>query len=619
MLDLIIVAAFVAYSISSGLRNKKAASKNLTEYFLAGKSLPGWKSGLSMAATQYAADTPLLVAGLIASAGIFALWRLWIYGLAFLMMGFMLSACWRRAGVLTDAELTRIRYSGRGVLTVRTVKALYYGTLINCTVLAMVLVAAVRIAEVFCLWHRWLPDRLYQPISAAVTALNFTLAAPASALPPSIATTNNSITIVLIVLFTTLYSATGGLRSVVATDIIQFCIAMLATLAYAVLAVQAGGGFEGITTKLTALYGDENARQFLSFTPPASAELLWPFVAVIGLQWLYQMNADGTGYLAQRSMGCRSDKDARIAAIVFTIAQIFFRSLVWIPICLALLVIYPIPDGSAGSTGFIAAREITFVTGIRDLLPPGLTGLMLTGMLAAFASTLDTHLNWGAGYWSCDIYRDLICTHITKRSPGSRELVWVARLSNLLIVLIALVIMSQLQSIRQAWHLSLLFGAGIGSVLVLRWIWERINLYSEIAAMVASLLTAPLLLACVDAEWLRLCLMALCSTASVITVTLLTAPTDQATLTSFYTKVQPPGFWRHTARQAGLDPEKPLSRFRSALCNTILAALILFSSLVGITKLFLPIPGQSPLSGLPAITVGLVCSGIWWLIKKRET
>src|SRR5690606_33226048 len=156
MLDLGIVVVFVAYSIAVGLRSRRKGSLGLAEYFLAGRTIRGWRAGLSMAATQYAADTPLLVAGLVAVGGVSSLWRLWIYGLAFLLMGYLLARCWRRAGVLTDAELVERRYSGRGLVTLRVLKAVYYGTVINCVVMAFVLVAAMRIFEVFLPWHEWL-------------------------------------------------------------------------------------------------------------------------------------------------------------------------------------------------------------------------------------------------------------------------------------------------------------------------------------------------------------------------------------------------------------------------------------------------------------------------------
>ena len=147
MIDLVIVLTFILWSISNGLRHRKQASGSMTDYFLAGKSLKGWKAGTSMAATQFAADTPLLFVGLIATSGLFMLWQLWIYGIAFLLMGFLFAPCWRRAGVITDAEITELRYSGRGLLLLRGIKALYYGTLINCVVLAFVLVAAMSLPE----------------------------------------------------------------------------------------------------------------------------------------------------------------------------------------------------------------------------------------------------------------------------------------------------------------------------------------------------------------------------------------------------------------------------------------------------------------------------------------
>ncbi len=153
MIDLLILLAFVTYSIGNGFRNRARASESLEEYFLAGRSVRGWRAGVSLAATQFAADTPLLVTGLVATGGIFMLWRLWIYGLGFLMIGFLLGRSWRRATVLTDAELTELRYCGRGALVLRGLKAVYYGTVMNCTIMAMVLVAATRISEVFLPWH----------------------------------------------------------------------------------------------------------------------------------------------------------------------------------------------------------------------------------------------------------------------------------------------------------------------------------------------------------------------------------------------------------------------------------------------------------------------------------
>jgi Na+/proline symporter len=301
VLDLLIVAAFVLYSIGSGLRARRTASQNLQEYFLAGKTVPGWKAGFSMAATQFAADTPLLVTGLIATAGVFALWRLWIYALAFLMMAFVFSVGWRRGAVLTDAEFTEIRYSGWPVLPLRVLKALYYGTVINCVVLAMVLLAAMRIAEIFLRWHDWLPAELYQPVVRFVTWTNLDLGGSISGLPLEIATANSLISILAILLFTAMYATTGGLRAVINTDVVQFALALTGTFIYAWVAVAAAGGLSDLAGRIVDLYGPETATRMLSFGPQTAPDLLLPFVIIIGMQWLFQLNANGTGYLSQRS------------------------------------------------------------------------------------------------------------------------------------------------------------------------------------------------------------------------------------------------------------------------------------------------------------------------------
>src|SRR5690606_32530787 len=213
-------------------------------------------------------------------------------------------------------------------------------------------------------------------------------------------------------------------------------------------------------------------------------------LVVLALPWLFQASADGTGYLAQRCMACTDETEAQRAGVVFAWLQIVVRSVPWVIIALGLLVILPPGPGPVD----VAGREQTFVQGIDLLLSPGARGLMLVAMLAALASTIDTHLNWGASYWAHDIYGRLYCGVLRRREPTGRELVWVARAANLAILAVAFAIATRIGSIQAAWHVSLLFGAGIGAVLILRWLWERINLWSEFAAIAASLVLAPCLL-----------------------------------------------------------------------------------------------------------------------------
>jgi Na+/proline symporter len=253
-----------------------------------------------------------------------------------------------------------------------------------------------------------------------------------------------------------------------------------------------------------------------------------------------------------------------------------------------------------------------FATGIRDLLPRGVRGLMLTGLLAALASTVDTHLNWGASYWSNDLYRGLLNQRLLRREPSRRELVLVARLSNLLILAVGLAVMANLGSIQTAWRVSLLFGAGMGSVLVLRWLWERINLWSEVAAIATSLVMAPVLLRTVEAEWLKLLLMAGTSTGVMLAVTWLTPPTAPGALDAFYRRVRPPGLWRRTAARAGEDPGRPGRRFRRGAYLVAATGITVYLLLIGAAKLLLPPPGEPPAVAWAYVLAAGATVALWW-------
>jgi Na+/proline symporter len=618
-LDVAIVIAFVAYCAVSGLRAREASSRSLEEYFLAGRTLPGWKAGVSMAATQFAADTPLLVTGLIATTGVFSLWRLWIYALAFLLMGFLLGAAWRRAGALTDAELAELRYESRLAVVLRGAKALYFGTIFNCTVLAMVLFAATRIAEPFLRWNEWLPGWAFGSVVELVQWLGVSFSANADPALWAERSASNLLSLLAVVAVTALYSTTGGLRAVVDTDVIQLAVAMVATLVYAAVVVVQVGGLGQLPVKLEALYGSAWASEVLAFTPSRARDASFVVLGTMAIQWLAQMNADGTGYLAQRTMACRSDRDARQAAVVFTVTQILVRSLLWIPIGLCLLILMPMRPDAAGA-GIVAAREATFVEGIARYLPAGAVGLMLTGLLAALASTIDTHLNWGASYWTNDLYRRILCNGLRKSEPSARSLVWVARSSNLVILALAMVILTQLDSIQSAWQTSLLLGAGMGVPLLLRWIWWRVTAAAELSAIVASTVLAPLLLASVEADGARMLLMTVATTLVVVVVSLLGPATPSQGVQEFYRRVAPPGFWRPVALACGDKPALSEQRLWSGLFATGTAALAIFCLLVGIgTWAFgSPAPTWFPNRGLWVGTLIVAAILLGGLVVKAE-
>jgi Na+/proline symporter len=632
-IDVFIILAFIAYAVASGFRQKGVAGKNLEEYFLAGRSLPGWKAGLSMAATQFAADTPLMVTGLIATAGIFAFWRVWIYAIAFLLLGFVLAASWRRVGVITDAELTEVRYGSKAAAALRGVKAIYFGTIFNCTVLSFVLLAATRIAEPFLTWHAWgwFPTGLHEVFQSLAETIGTPITAVATGDDVWVRSADNLISIFAILAVTTFYSTTGGLRSVVNTDVLQFFVMVAGTFLFAWWVVDRAGGLGAIPDAIREQFADGGPggitpEQILAFTPSHAKDATFAVLAVFGIQWLAQMNADGTGYLAQRAMACRTDRDAKQAAVWFTVAQIFFRSLLWIPLGLGLLLLFP-PD--LGLTGQASAveREYTYVLGMAAL-PAGLKGLMVTAMLAALASTVDTHLNWGSSYWTNDIYRRFVCQSWRKVEPSDRSLVWVARGANFLILAIALVIMTQLGSIASAWKTSLLLGSGMGGVLILRWIWWRVSAWGELAAILASLVLAPVLLLwfetdAADAEATRMLIMFVASTATGIVVSLITGPETAERLKDFYRRARPPGMWGPVAQSAGVDPRADLRRLTSGFAAVVIASLSVFSLLTAVGSL---LAGSSPPTWFPSrigwiavlFVVGAGLVPVWWKLAFRS-
>ena len=615
-IDGLIVFAFILYAINAGFRSRRQASKNLEEYFLAGRTLPGWKAGLSMAASQFAADTPLLVTGIIATAGVFGLWQLWIFAVTFLLMGFVLAGAWRRAGVLTDAELTEVRYAGRPAAVLRAVKAVYLGTIINCTVLAWVLFAAAKIAEPFLLWSEWLPAGVLQPVIGLVEVVGMPLTAGIDQPDVWVNTANNLVSLVMILVVTALYSATGGLRSVAATDVVQITIMFFGTLAFTIIVVQEVGGLGMLRDRVYETFatggpGGIRPDEILAFTPGRAKDVTATVLSLLGLLWLINAYSDGTSYLAQRSMACRTDRDATTAAVIFTFAQILVRSLLWLPLGIGLLVLFP-PDPGLSPDLMQADREATYVRGMSELLPPGLLGLMLTGMLAALASTVDTHLNWGASYWTNDIYKRFICEAWRKTPPSGRALVWVARGANVLILVIALAVMTQLTSINQAWQTTLLFGAGLGVVLVLRWIWWRVNAWAEIAAMVVSSVTAPILMVSLDDDQqaLRLLMVAAISTVAALAAVWIKGPEDAQHLSEFYRRVRPVGFWGPVAREHGTADATGRRQLWRALAATALCSLSVFCLLVGLGTWLIGSPSPMWMPSQSVWIGGLLVSGL---------
>ena len=345
-------------------------------------------------------------------------------------------------------------------------------------------------------------------------------------------------------------------------------------------------------------------------------------LAVFSLQWFIQLNADGTGYLAQRTMACRTDRDARLASVVFAFTQVLLRSLLWLPIALGLLLLFP-PDVSLPLAELRHEREATFVRGIAELLPAGAMGLLLTAMLAALASTIDTHLNWGASYWTHDLYDRLLCRAWLGRRPGPRALVAVARMSNVVILLAGFALMTQLSSIEAAWRAALLLGAGMGPLLVLRWVWWRISAYGELACLGVSLVAAWPLLGADLSEATRLLAMAGLATGAGVLVSWFT-PEDPARLRDFFERTRPPGFWGPVAAKAGIPPGAGPRRLSRGIAAVGATGASLFCLLAGLGSWVAdsPVPHWWSL-GRPAWVAGQVLAGlalvpVWWRLGFQE-
>jgi len=491
-----------------------------------------------------------------------------------------------------------------------------------------VLFAAAKIAEPFLLWNVWLPSGLFDVAVVAVEWVGLPLSLGGVDDPEVwIRTASNAISLGLILTVTLLYSATGGLRSVADTDVVQIGIMVVGTLAFTTIVVAEVGGLAAMTDQLRATFatggpGGITPNEILAFTPGHAKDATWTTLSLLSLLWLINSVSDGTGYLAQRSMACRSDRDAKTAAVVFTFSQVLVRSLLWLPLGVGLLVLFP-PDPGLAPGLLQGDREASFVRGMAELLPVGVMGLMLTGMLAALASTVDSHLNWGASYWTNDLYKRFLCQGWRKQEPSGRSLVWVARGSNVVILLTALAIMTQLTSINQAWQINLLFGAGLGVVQVLRWVWWRMNAWAEIAAMLISAALAPVLLVSLgdDQQALRLLILATAATAAALAAVWIKGPEEEAGLLAFYRRVRPVGFWGPIALAVDPTAAGP-ARLGRALGAMVLCSVTVFCLLVGIGTWLVgsPAPTWMPSRGIwiaGLLFVGVAVGPVWYRLGYR--
>jgi Na+/proline symporter len=537
LLDWGVVCAYLALTLIVGLAVARRAGTSLESYYVADRNLPWWWLGTSMVATTFAADTPLVVVGLIATHGVAGNWFWWSWAIGHVAMAVMFAGMWRRAHVLTDAELVELRYTGRGATALRAFKALFLAIVLNGIVLGWVVRAMAKIAAPFVQWSDWLGAERMQflqqhwPHWLLVGGLNDTL------------------TVIVLFVVITLYSSMGGIRGVILTDLLQFAIAIVASVLFAAIAVSHVGGLHQLVTALDARY---DAHALLSFVPSGDAAWLplHIFAIYLAVQWWAQYFSDGSGYLAQRLFTARDDAHAQAGGLWFAIANYGLRTWPWVLVGLVALVVFPLGAAGTGAAARVVAadREMAYPVLMATLLPAGLVGLLFASLLAAFMSTVDTHINWGSSYLTHDVYRRFL-----RPAATQRELVLIGRVAAALVAVLALLIAARIDSIEKAWRLFVALGAGLGLPAMLRWLYWRVNAWTEIAGMSAATVTAAVLYTRYPTardEYLLLAIVSAATVASLV-ATFATRPVPHAHLAVFVQRVRPVGWWR---RMPGAAP-----------------------------------------------------------------
>lgn len=520
LIDWIIIAVYMVFSLLIGLWYTKKASSGMDEFFLGGRNLTWWVAGVSMVATTFAADTPLAVTELVSTNGISGNWVWWNYLFGGMLTTFFFSKLWRRANILTDLEFIELRYSGKEAAFLRGFRAVYLGIFMNTLIIGWVNVALVSILKVF-----------------------FNISGDEALIYVGIA-----------MVITMLYSSMSGLMGVAITDFVQFIIAMTGTIILAFLVVNSEqiGGMGGLKDKLTTI-----SPGALKFFPTigdgkefaqALSMGIGSFLAFTTISWWASWypgaEPGGGGYIAQRMMSTKNEKHAIIATLFFQIAHYAVRPWPWILVGLSAIILYP--DLSE------ADKKLGFVMAMKDFLPPGLKGLLLVAFLAAYMSTISTQLNWGTSYIINDFYK-----RFYKPNAPEKELVNASKITTFIAMAIALVVTNFITSISAVWVFILESGAGLGLVLILRWYWWRINAWSEITATIAPFIGYALSRFVFHWEFPQSFFLTVSfTTIAWIIVTFITSPTSPEKLRKFYERIKPEGFWGPIRTQFNLAPVK---------------------------------------------------------------
>ncbi|EMM72263.1 Na+:solute symporter [Leptospira weilii] len=570
ILDWFFILSYLLFAFAAGVLLSPKAGKNLVSYFVADRKLPWWWLGTSMVATTFAADTPLVITGFVAADGISANWFWWSWAIGYMAMTVFFAGKWRRMEVLTDVEFVELRYGGKPATILRMVKAFYLSILVNSIVLGWVFKAMSKITGPFLDWK----DIFGKNGFAIVQSLW-----PSFLIFDSL---NNTITVLILFLVVIVYSSMGGIQGVILTDLVQFALGMGGAILFAVYAVYSQGGISGLLMGMKEIYPDKY-ESILSFWPDFQGASL-PFnvfLIFISVQWWAQYYSDGSGYLAQRIHTAKNPKEAEKGSLWFNVANFIVRTWPWVLTALVTLVVFPLHDPTRYfSEGQIVGgdREMGYPILMKLVLPSGILGIVFASLMAAFMSTADTHINWGASYLVNDFYLRFI-------HPGASDktLVRVSRIAVVLMSIVAILVATQIQSIASAWKFLLAFASGMGLPQILRWVWWRTNAWTELSGMITALVLSMILYPLfpeVRSEYL-LFWVAIGSVIVSIVVTLLTPPVSQETLDAFVQRAQPFGFWK------GNGSNERLEDFQRRIVLWFLGTVALFFGMFSLGYFFL--------------------------------
>ncbi len=588
-IDWAVIALFIGLTLAVGVAVARRASSSAGEFFLSGRNMPWWLLGVSMVATTFSTDTPNLVTDIVRTNGIAGNWIWWAFLLTGMLTTFVYARLWSRSGVETDVGFYELRYSGKLAAFLRGFRAVYLGAFFNVMIMASVTLAAIK-------------------IGSALLGLS----------PLTTVAIAGSVTVI--------YSMLGGLTGVILTDFVQFFVAMFGSLAaawYALSRPEVGG--------LGGLLANPEVQDRLALVPDFDDPtlLISVFIIPLAVQWwsVWYPGAEpgGGGYIAQRMLAAKSEGHAQGATLLFNVAHYALRPWPWILVALCSILVFPdlesLRAAFPGVDEQVVRHDMAYAA-MLTFLPAGLLGLVVASLIAAYMSTISTHLNWGASYLVQDVYKRFYAP-----DASERRLVLVGRLATVALMAVACLISLWLSNALQAFQILLQIGAGTGLLFLLRWFWWRVNAASELTAMTVSFLVAIYfqflhgrMFAVELADWQKLVIGVGITTTAWLSVALFTPAADESVLRRFVATIRPDGpGWAAVRRRAAADGE-PLPEGASELTLGIacmmLGSVAVYSALFA-TGMFLY--GKLGPASILAVVSAASAFGIFRLWGRRDT